>query len=216
VCAGDDARTPCPKQGCVPREDSTYITPVHTYVDFLKSLKRDPGMVVVAGIVGGSASVVVEEDPSGSLRLADACDSRLGQASPAVRLNAFVDAFTNRSQAASICSARHAGPLLDVAYRIRDTATRAPCLRGELLDMAPSPGVQPRCRVYDDLAATDSGVDRMDIPPCEVASDYADACYKIVTDDAACGHTPTALAVSVQRRAPAPADAHLVVECMTP
>src|SRR5262245_16782774 len=60
VCDADQPRRPGDKAGCGPREDSTLVEPVQTYVDFLRSLKDD-GRVVVSGIVGESGPVRVSE-----------------------------------------------------------------------------------------------------------------------------------------------------------
>jgi hypothetical protein len=74
-CDGDDPRTLGAKEGCVPRENSPFMTPISEYVQFLAGLKADPSLVMVAGIFGNPGPVTVVPDPWGAqgLTLANIC-----------------------------------------------------------------------------------------------------------------------------------------------
>ena len=63
VCSVDDPTTVGPRDGCVPREGGTPVRPVSTYVDFLRGLKADPAMVMVATIAGPTDPVAIGEKP---------------------------------------------------------------------------------------------------------------------------------------------------------
>jgi hypothetical protein len=216
VCDGDDPRTLGDKTGCVPREDSPYITDVAEYADFLKGLKDDSSMVVVAGIVGQPGETVsVSADLNGGPRLDATCSSAGGSASPAIRLQAFFDMFPDRNRVASICADDMSGPLEMAARRIVDTAGRAPCLGGALRDAKPDEaGMQPTCRVFEQVALDGAMAQRTDILPCSAG--VLGPCFELDEDAATCGHTETALAVAVSRSDAPPANSHYIVECLRP
>lgn len=101
-CSPDSPRTPGAKSDCVPRADSQFMDDVTEYADFLKGLKDNPSNIIVAGIIGNPAPVSVFED-EGEPRLQASCSSGAGEAAPAVRLQAFLDQFPQRSTATTIC-----------------------------------------------------------------------------------------------------------------
>ncbi len=210
VCDGDDPRTPGTKENCVPREDSAYLTPVQSYVDFLAALKADPSMVVVAAITGAAEPVEVVSSDDGNPQLANSCSSVMGQAYPSVRLRAFVESFPERNRFASICENSLEGPLSDAAFRIADTALRSPCLHGALVDSdAATPGVQVDCRVREVAGSTAVG----EIRSCD-ATGGAKPCFTVDEAPATCGHTESGLAVAITRD-DQPAT-RTVVECVRP
>lgn len=217
VCDGDDPRNPGDKTDCVPRDDSDYITAVSEYADYLKSLKDDPSMVVVAGIIGEpeGATATVGTDMNGSPKLDPVCESAGGSAAPGIRLQAFFDAFPDRNRVASICSDDLSGPLEEAAMRIIDVARRAPCLSGQLADRdLERAGLQPRCRTFEQIALEGGMVQRTEIRPC--SDGIAGPCFEIAEDTATCGHNLTAMAVTISRSDAAPAGSHTVVECVRP
>ncbi len=211
VCDGDDPRTPGAKTGCASREDSAYMTAIADYADFLKDLKDDPGMVVVAGIFGeADGTAVVETDLNGNPQLAGSCTSDGGYAFPGIRLQAFLDQFPDRNRFASICSEDMSGPLAEAAARIKDTATCAPCLRGEIAVPAAAGG-EETCKVWDKNFLTG---DYSRIPSCADAGGAA-PCYTLTADATTCGHTETSLAVDVTRDGEPAPGTHVLVECLT-
>jgi hypothetical protein len=215
VCDGDDPRTPGAKSECASRDASAYVTPVQDYVDFLHGLKYDSSMVVVAGIFGDSDDVAVGTDDNGNPQLQASCSSAGGVAFPGVRLQQFLDGFPERNRFASICEDDLGGPLADAAMAIRDTALRSPCLHGQLRDVQlERSGLQPQCRVYDQLALDGGMVQRNEIRPC--SDGVLGPCFEINEDTQTCGHTESGLAVAIQRSDAAPAGSHTIVECLTP
>ena len=76
---------------------------VNNYVNFLKSLKSDPGLVLVAGIMGNPTPVTVG-NKDGEPTLDASCTSASGDADPGVRLKTFVDGFPARSTSTTICN----------------------------------------------------------------------------------------------------------------
>ncbi len=102
VCQPDTPRSAGPRTSCVPRTDSQFMYDVSSYVDFLKGLKSDPGLVLVAGIIGNPTPVVVGSE-DGEPTLDPSCMSAAGEADPGVRLQAFLDGFPSRSTSTTIC-----------------------------------------------------------------------------------------------------------------
>ncbi len=99
--------------------------------------------------------------------------------------------------------------------RIIDVARRAPCLRGELADKdLERTGLQPRCRTFEQTTLEGGMVQRDKILPCSDGT--AGPCFEIAEDLAACGHTRSAMAVSISRSDAPPAGSHTVVECVRP
>jgi hypothetical protein len=96
---------------CVPRPDTTLINPIEPYVDFLRGLKADPSLVMVAGITPPADPVIVIPDPIGLphavLDIGGACTPPDGPCmgdptttcprdpvAAAVRLDAFLQQFS--------------------------------------------------------------------------------------------------------------------------
>jgi hypothetical protein len=213
ACDADDPRAPGAREGCVPREDSAYIYPVQEYVDFLSTLKADPSMVMVAGIVPPAAPVAVEADVNGYPALAGACtpppapcppeqpDCIRDPVAPAVRLDAVLHAFPSRYVLESICDDSMAAMLSRIARTATGVMAAEPCIIGDDLPASPS------CRAYDQLA----GGGRVAIPAC---GPEATSCFELVSDEQVCGHTPSHLRAEVRRTAAPPDGSHLVVECV--
>jgi len=188
VCDDDDPRAVGDKAGCVPRDDSAYMIRVDDQVERLRGMKADPSMVMVAGIFGDAAPVVVEPDPElvGSVALRDLCEGE-ASAYPAVRLHAFADAFPARYTFGSICDPDMGDHLRRVARTAAGVMNRDGCLLGN-----PLPAT---CR---GVAVAPDGARR----PIDVH----------VATDAACDYTPSGLRADVADVAPGE---HLVVECLT-
>ncbi|MCA9677976.1 MAG: VWA domain-containing protein [Kofleriaceae bacterium] len=200
VCDDDDPRTPGGKDGCVPREDSPFLSPVAGYVEFLRGLKADPSMVMVAGIFGDAGPIEVMPDPTRApeVTLASLCPGG-ADAYPAVRLDAFAEAFPCRYVLAPICDADMAAHLVRIASTTAGVLAARACLLGDL-------PASPSCRASAEIP----GGARRGLAVCAHAGDAG--CVTIAADEARCGYTPSRLAAD----APAGllrADEHLVVEC---
>jgi hypothetical protein len=190
VCDPDDPRTAGDKGNCVSREDSPYMSPVAPYVDFLRNLKSDPSMVMVAGIFGDAGPVSVGDDPNNPSHpeLTNLCPDT-ADAYAAVRLNQFAASFPARFTFAPICAASMSPGLQSIAHQVSGVMSGDPCLQGEL-------AAHPTCRAF---ARTPGGASRALSDP-------------ILTPDATtCSYTPSHLAAHVD--AALTDGEHLVVEC---
>ena len=158
-----------PRTDCAPDDESTYIEPVGTYVEFLTGLKGGRHRVAVATIVGDVDPVEVAVEPGlDRLWVEPECmvcpggggecttGEALVAAAPAIRLNALADRFSGRSQVEDICAYDSEADALDYAAalgrigeRLRiDGGTR--CLASAPADRDPdAAGLQPICQVSE-------------------------------------------------------------------
>jgi MYXO-CTERM domain-containing protein len=97
------ARGPGSYTTCEPRTDSYLSDPLATAA-YIKSLKSDPGQVVVAVINAPTSPFTVAADAEGRPRLEPSCTSGFGSAAPGVRLQAFAQAFPARHFIGTICN----------------------------------------------------------------------------------------------------------------
>ncbi len=211
-CREEDLRQPGEKRDCHPREGSEYISAVSSYVDFLKGLKPHPNMVMVAGIVGNSEPVVVRQDSYGP-RLEYSCTSSAGEATPAVRLQAFFDAFPARNVASTICNEDFSNALSHIAELLH-SGMGSSCLRGFIADQSvQAAGTQPSCKVYD-VRQSDTGSEiRTILAACDESGDVS-SCWQVYEDASSCEHTQTHLSVSISRQDTAPPGTHVEVHCV--
>jgi hypothetical protein len=189
VVCDQDPTTTGPHTGCVPDDASTALSPIGSYVDYLQSLKSDPGLVMVAGIVSPSGPVDVEPDDGGKLLLAPACSPPgRGGVQPAIRLNAFMPEFPARYVLTSFCDSSMAERVHRIASSVTGVMTNRPCL---LTDKP----VSPRdCRAFD--------IDENGNRTATTA--------KIVEDPEMCGYTPSHLRADVD----VAAGHHLEIDCL--
>ena len=220
ACAedGEGERELGPRTDCAPDDESTYLEPVGTYVQFLTELKGGGHRVAVATIVGDVEPVEVALEP-GLDRLwvepecmvcpggGTACTTAeaLVAASPAIRLNALADRFSGRSQVEDICAYDRGADALDyraalgrIGERLRiDGGTR--CLESAPADRDPdTAGLQPICQVVEGDQA---------IPSC---SELSAPCWSLAHAPE-CDGSETALVID--RGDSAPAGGALTVRC---
>jgi hypothetical protein len=190
-CSPDTPLEPGAKADCQPRQDSPYMHDVTRYVDFLKGLKADPSMVLVAGVagvagvggVGGAAgSVEVVTSAEGNPELAPSCQTATGTALPAVRLGSFLDQFPERNTQVAICDQEYDEALHLVASLMADVLVY-PCLSGDLRDSDgdPSNGVHPECTVTEV-----SGSTRTELPECDDRRTPSNAPCYVLDQDPTC------------------------------
>jgi hypothetical protein len=213
-----DTSTVGDKTHCRPRAASPYVEDIAPFVDLLTTLKPDPRMVMVSGIVGSPAPVSVGlfPPPGGGPELptirpscTTSTPSGEGAAEPAVRLDAFVSAFAPRGTLTSICDGDLASPLAEIA-RTTKRLMNDPCLDTTNLADADArvPGVQPSCEVLD---IRDAAPDQaLLLPAC---SDGAGDCFELVTDATACPATDDHLRVTIRRTSPVTEDTWSHVRC---
>jgi hypothetical protein len=219
----DDPRAPGPRDGCTPDEDSPYMYGVQEYVDFLRSLKEDDELLIVANIAGNPTPVVVGRDAEAPEKpaLVPSCESPSGKADPAVRMTAFAQQFPNNAFT-TICNDNLSDALALIADLIV-SSVGSPCLRGIPLDADPdAAGVQVECSVSDVV----DGEETL-LPHCNMAAaEDADTtnppastnlpCWHVIEDGASCPMTPTGLAVLVERGdTPVPFGTEVHARCVT-
>jgi hypothetical protein len=202
VCDPDDDSTGT-RADCAPREDSPYIHHIAEYTSFLQGLKLDPSMVMVAAIAPPAAPVNVSFSPTADHLQVDAvCTPPAGpcvddptmictyyDASPAPRLNAFLDAFPARNTLASLCSEPMDARMSQIARTLTNVMASSTCLIGDWHVTT------DRCRALD--LAPDGGRTAMPVD--------------IVEDDATCGYTATHLRAQL---APVAAGHRVEVDCL--
>ncbi|MBA3539243.1 MAG: VWA domain-containing protein [Deltaproteobacteria bacterium] len=216
VCDPDAPREVGIKQGCVPRADSLFVEDVQPFVDAVLATKGDPRKVLVGAIVGDPGVVAVElRTPSGTpqISLAHSCTfegpSGPQVADPAVRLAAFLDAFTGRSTLTTICSADLSAPLGTIGQSAK-ALVGDPCIdTAQLTDSLPElPGVQPACEVTD---VRDSAPDAPRVIP-QCASGGTD-CFQFVVDPVACPLSVDHVRLKIDRAQVVADDAWTYVRC---
>lgn len=159
--------TPRTYGACEPRTDSLLADPA-AYVDFLKGLKDDPRMVVVAAAAGPGEPFTVVSPKPGQLALASSCTGDLASATPSVRLQAFLDGFPDRSTSTALCAEDLSPALLPVVQltaRTLDDQCLSRTMDGTDMDPA-EPGLQPECVVM--LVDDRTGAEVQRLEPCRM------------------------------------------------
>ncbi len=208
-CDPDTPRTPGPRQDCEPRNDSPYMFGVDDYVTFLKSLKDDSNMIIVAGIIGNPTPVSVDLDDDQNPELQPSCVSNSGEAAPAVRTSVFLDSFPQRNTVSTICNEDLSDALVLIAQLLAKVIGN-PCIEGNILD----PDGNYDCQVSD---VRYPGEDRQEETIIEECNDSQSdlPCWHFETDTANCGETDTQLSLVVERGAGSvPTGTHVVARCV--
>jgi hypothetical protein len=94
--------SPGTKTGCRPRDDGP-LYPISRYVDFLNGLENAGHRLFVTAIAGTTGEVTVESSGE-ELELGPSCVSTIGEAFPALRIEALTDAFGERGLFTSVCA----------------------------------------------------------------------------------------------------------------
>jgi hypothetical protein len=210
VCDGDDPNTPGTKTNCHSREDSAYVTPVASFVDFLNGVKGDPTKVMVAGLFGRPDIVEVlppNQNENGALDIASVCgvSDDGGTVWPAPRMKQLVESFPARYELGDLCDAL-AGELSGIATAAATVMSAAPCVLEAITD--PS-----TCRAFDVVDPRKPSEQRDELPACSTNGN-APPCFELEAAPDQCGGTPSNLAVF--RHGTRPSGTHLVVECAEP
>ena len=134
ICDPDVPGQPGVKSNCRPRDDSKLLHNIQTeYVDFLKQLKDDPGLIVTAAIMGATPSVVSVQavpqiDGDDILELTPSCESAgFGKAAPPIRLKWFLEQFAGQNTTTEICDGDLSPALTQIAELLKDVVGN-PCL----------------------------------------------------------------------------------------
>jgi hypothetical protein len=190
------------KSQCSSNESSMYLEKVAAFVDFMKTVKDDPNLVIVAGIMGDIEPYQVElrAPPGGGApqpAVAHSCSYMGAQnvevADPSTRLKFFLDQFPNRSTFTTICQQDLREGLQLVAELLK-AAIGDPCIGGTLADVDPNtPGDQYECSVSDVTNARTPMQRETILPACVESSPgvYSNMpCWRIAVDPANCMKPP--------------------------
>jgi hypothetical protein len=209
------------RTSCKPREDSAYLYPVQRYIDFLKALKPDPRMLVVADIGGPATPFTIGPDTYENMptqpALQASCMSSNGYAVPAVRRAALAAAFPGRSSVSTICSTDFSDAESTFAQQLT-AAIGDPCIDATLADAdAATPGVQPDCSVVQVTNLGTAKERTVPVPQCTPAGPGAHAnapCWYLDADVNLCAATASHLKlVPDYGGASAPLDTVLRLSC---
>lgn len=235
-----DLSTPAVYEECVPAEDETALAHPRRHLEFMKGLKREPGDVIVAGVLGPPAPLVIGSvTPEAAPALMPACESDLGRADPAVRLAWLIDQFGSHGAWLSICQPSLEDALAVVGALFKRVMANL-CFPGELhaedhdgdgtaggsvadYDMdLDAPGIQVDCQVSD-VQRLDDGTEReTPLARCAmlddetVAPDSPRPCWWMEPRPLACSGEsfPTTLSPHVERVTDAPPDTITRASCL--
>lgn len=205
TCAsGESPRRVGSYDDCRPAESGPLHHP-RRYLDFIRGLKADPGMIMAAGIVGPPSPFLVTRDFDGSgPRLGPSCSGVAGQAWPAVRLAWFIEQLGGGARLFPNCTWDLTAALSRVgadARRLIDSA----CLHARAADTDVDPAARGR---QLDCAVTDTASGRA-VPACPMDDQRTPApggprpCWWADRQPDICGHRPHELALHVEDTAPA-------------
>jgi hypothetical protein len=219
-------RTAATYTGCVPRENSPYMYHPQSYVDFVKGLKQDPNLLIVAGIIGNFDSntvVSVSTDADGEPSLDPSCSTPgTGVAVPGVRLKYFLDQFPNRNTVTSICNSDLSDALTQIAELLK-LAIGNPCLQGNIddTDLSPAPGLQIDCTV-EDVQYPNTDLEKSTaMPRCTMSGDTTvdgsspKPCWWAQKDPGKCSGMQeiTDLIINIEREGSAPPGTYARIAC---
>jgi hypothetical protein len=171
---------------------------VDVYANFLKSLKDDPGLIIVAGIFGNPTPVSVgTKDGEPTLERSCTIDPNdvtgKSDADPGIRIQSFLDSFPNRNTSTTICNE----DLSDALTVIADLLAKVignPCIEGDLV----LTDGQPECTVADVRFLNQDGQEETILPVCNTGLTNL-PCYHFEVDAVQCAATDTMLTLVVER-----------------
>lgn len=148
---------------------------VQQIVDSIRMLKARPDQqIIVAGIFGwpnnptGALYRYTKSTRSGEVDYAAVCESANGQATAALRVKEFVEAFGQSGNYFSICQDDFRPAMKAIGEKVAARLS-TPCIGGQLMDMdLQKPGVQADCQVVDrvPMQGTATGYQDTPLPNC--------------------------------------------------
>jgi hypothetical protein len=210
-----------PRQDCHPRYDTTQLTQLERYVDFLKGLKADPYDVVVAGIVGDEGPFEIIKKPNEMSVLKPSCSytGPTGEqfAYPAIRTAEFLRGFPTRNTRATICEGDLSAALTQVGVVIKD-ALGEPCFQNPLLDVdLETPGDQYDCAITEIRHRINQEPEEVRVLAACDPTHSRLPCWTIEADAVTCSYVPAPhLKLVIDRGGEIPApDIRIKASCVT-
>ncbi|HRC55631.1 MAG TPA: VWA domain-containing protein [Kofleriaceae bacterium] len=212
TCDGNLGDQVGPRANCRPNDNSQYHEKISTYVDFLKSKKSDPGLLIVAGILGNPTPVSVTTRVRNNVTVPDLVPSctyqgaTLQRAFPAVRTAAFLKAFP-QTTFTTICKQDLSDGLVQIAQLLK-TIIGSPCIDSDL-------ATPYQCAVSDVTNPGKPNQTEVRIPQCDQAHSVK-PCWTLDADVAKCAATKSQLALNIDRGGTVPAaNTHVIANCVT-
>lgn len=182
------------RQDCHPKYDSTVITQIDRYVEFLKGKKADPRDVIVAGIIGDAGPFeVVKKGNVSVIKQSCVYNGPTGPqyAYPGIRMGDFLGQFADRNTRTTICNDDLSGAMTQIAALLKRTFAD-PCFELELADAdLTEPGVQFDCTVVDMRYVPNQPPEELAVVPACDATRSRIPCWHIEEDAQHCGYTKT-------------------------
>jgi hypothetical protein len=209
-CSPDAPRTAGTKTGCTTRTDSTLVSPLLTYADAFKAVKKDPKNVFVGVIAGDSSPVQVDVTTEPSLL--DSCNGGSSSAQPAVRLMELANLFPNRAVTSSSCASDLTGAVVQVAQLLR-TVQGSPCLPKDVIEPIMCQVDEVRVPAIDDAELV------RELAQCDNAESPEGStnlpCFAIVDDQRFCSADQSPYRVDLYPRTrPSSDNIWIVVKCL--
>ncbi len=209
------------RQDCHPKYDSTVITQLDRYVDFLKGLKLDPRDVMVAGIVGDAGPFeIVKKGTVSVLKQSCSYNGPAGTqfAYPGIRMMDFLGEFPDRNTRTTICNEDLSGGMTQIGALLK-RAVAEPCFDLQLFDAdLDKPGTQYDCSIVETRYRPNEPYEELAvIPACDETKSRI-PCWRIEEDVEHCSYTKTNphLKLVVERGGQVPApDIHIRASCVT-
>lgn len=209
------------RQDCHPKYDSTQITQIDRYVDFLKRLKTEPRDVIVAGIVGDAGPFeVVKKGTVSVIKQSCTYNGPAGPqyAYPGIRMMDFLGQFANRNTRTTICNEDLSGGMTQIGALLKRTLAD-PCFGLQLADAdLEAPGTQYDCSVVETRYRPNQPDEELRVIPICDATKSRIPCWRIEEDLQHCSYTKTNphLKLVVERGGEIPApDIHVRASCVT-
>jgi hypothetical protein len=208
-----------PLADCKPSEDGA-LTRVQTFIDQIRALKKKPEQILVAGIFGwpnegASALYQVGRTVSETTHKLSgwdylpACKSEMnGEATPALRMKQFVDAFGSNGSFASICAGDFRPVLTTIAEKLARLVPGSLCVDAPIVDISPQAGLQADCLISESVPAK-GGYDETYLPPCD--PELSKTCWRL-EDQATCG---SGKSVVIERKTPVAPETKVAIKCRT-
>lgn len=206
--------SPGPRTNCKSNENSPTAEKIASFVEYLKSKKSDPNLIIVGGIIGNSTPVAVTTTtpqnsgpvptlvPSCTYQAPGGGSNNAQKAAPGIRLETFLKSFPNNTTT-TICKSDLSDALVQIAELLK-TVIGSPCIDSELAEPY-------QCSVLDVAAFGKPNETRTVIGECGRTTDKP--CWSLGPDVAKCGNK---LALNIDRGGVVPPrDTHVIANCVT-
>ena len=158
------------------------LLPVQAMVESVRKVKPRPDQqILVSGIFGWDSGVGATYRYAkirNDVDYAPICESANGQATAALRMKKFVDAFGANGSFFSICQDDFRPAMQKIGEKLAAKLGN-PCISAPLVDTKPDPGVQADCQVIDQIPGDTGGTVAVALPRCDLGKP---PCWKLAPD----------------------------------